>query len=303
MIGATYMDGVDIWTAYGAFVDRGSYKGLISFPPLKKIDTNDWPDEDGIEVDLSSPVLDTKDFSVTFAAKTEAGALGLIEAITTGNAYKEFEFKEIAKTVTLRLLSQSAMQINNGLTIFSLQFADDAPLHGYTYTAPESAMVAQRDYTINGINAANYGLVVLQGTRGSLKKTPPTKTNLLNNINTQTGASYDGENVFLKSKEVTLSCVLIAANKTEFWQNYNALLFDLIRPGLQYLGFNNEIEPFYYKESSVSGLTVSPSKIWVELSITLVFPNLTGSTDLFCLLATEAGELIPTENNEFIIVQ
>lgn len=304
MIGKTYIDGVDIYSAFGAFVVRGGYNGLLSFPHLKAVDTNDWPDEDGIETDLTNPVLDTKEFIVSFAAKTEAGALALIHSLTTGGAYKYFTFNEIGKFALLRLLSQSAMQVNNGLVLFSLQLADDFPLSGYTYTTPASTMVDQKDYTINGTQAANYGLWILQGTRSSIKKTAATKSNLITNINTKSGASYDGENVFLKSKEITLSCVLTAGSKTEFWRNYNALLYDLTRPGLQFLGFDsNQLEAFYYKEFSVSGLTITPSKIWVELSITLVFPNLALISSLDFILAAESGEPIPTENNEFILIQ
>ena len=67
MTGKTFIGGTDIYTAFGAFVTDGGYEDLAQFPPLKAVDYNDWFEDDGIEADLSKPVLDTRTVSVPFA--------------------------------------------------------------------------------------------------------------------------------------------------------------------------------------------------------------------------------------------
>ena len=61
------MDGVDVYATYGAFVVQDGYKGLVQWPALKEPDSNDWAEEDGIEVDLSAPVLDAKEVRLEMA--------------------------------------------------------------------------------------------------------------------------------------------------------------------------------------------------------------------------------------------
>ena len=38
----------------------------MAYPSLKTPDQNDWQEEDGVEVDLSAPVLDTREVRLSF---------------------------------------------------------------------------------------------------------------------------------------------------------------------------------------------------------------------------------------------
>ncbi len=40
MIGALYIDGIDVFTEYGVFVHEGGYNGLVQWPSLKTPDHN-----------------------------------------------------------------------------------------------------------------------------------------------------------------------------------------------------------------------------------------------------------------------
>lgn len=55
MTGYCYIDGIDIYDEFGVIVEGDGYDELLSFPSLKEPDKNDWPEENGIEVDLSEP--------------------------------------------------------------------------------------------------------------------------------------------------------------------------------------------------------------------------------------------------------
>jgi hypothetical protein len=51
-----YIDGVDTYAQYGVSVihsSGGSYRDLVCYPSLKKVQSNDWPEENRVDVDLS----------------------------------------------------------------------------------------------------------------------------------------------------------------------------------------------------------------------------------------------------------
>ena len=61
MEGRLFIDGGDAYLQYGAYVVNGGWNELVAYPPLKPVESNDWQEEDGIEADLSAPVLDTRE--------------------------------------------------------------------------------------------------------------------------------------------------------------------------------------------------------------------------------------------------
>ena len=61
-----FIDGRDAYVEYGIFVEQYGYKQLIQFPSFKKLESTDWPEEDGIEVDLTATKLDTRRLQIQF---------------------------------------------------------------------------------------------------------------------------------------------------------------------------------------------------------------------------------------------
>ena len=85
MKGQLLIDGIDIYAVYGVCTIKGSYDNLVAFPPMKELDKNDWPEEDGQEFDLSNPALNTSEVSLEFAFKDDLGLsfaqIGLITLV------------------------------------------------------------------------------------------------------------------------------------------------------------------------------------------------------------------------------
>ena len=72
MKGLFYIDGIDAFTRYGVMIEEGGYNGVLSYPSLKEPEqSNNWLEEDGIEVDLSDPKLNTKELDISFSAFDE----------------------------------------------------------------------------------------------------------------------------------------------------------------------------------------------------------------------------------------
>lgn len=301
MTGTLYIDGKDAYVNYGVFITSGGYKELSCFPPLKAVSSIDWGEEDGVEPDLTDTKLDTKEVAITFAAH-RAMLVGAFFDLISDRAYHTFDFREMERVYRLRLTTESTLNAKQHLQSFTLRFANDFPLSdGYSYQQPQSGLVAQSGYELDGRSLAEYGVLILQGSDAEIQKSPAVKLNLLHNVSSRHGATYDGEVVKFKSKEVKLSCLMRAKNLTEFWRNYNALLFDLVRPGERslYVDSTGYEYPCYYKSCSVTEFYPT-GKIWFKFDLTLVFTSFRIEDDEY-LLASESGEWIMTEDGEFAI--
>jgi hypothetical protein len=270
MVSNLFMDGADVYDSYRVFVTKDGYGGLAAFPALKAVDSNDWAEEDGREYDLSSPVLNTRELSVGFAFHGNSRFGAFVEALSDG-AYHDFYFPEIGKEFRLRFVSQSDMSQIASLGTFSLRFADDFPLAGYSYVAPQSNLVPQGAYALDGRYLSEYGVYVLQGGYAELQKLPAAKKNLLQNIGGLSGAIYDGEWVRFQPKDVKLDFLMRASGLQEFRRNHDALLYDLSRPGLRTLSVDSTgVYSCFYKSCSVS--TFAPAgKIWFRFAVVLTF--------------------------------
>lgn len=296
MKGKLYINGVDAYSRYGVFVEQYGYKALVQYPALKAVESNNWPEEDGIEADLSAPVLDSRNINISFCRNMNFAIDDLIDHLGK-TVYHDFRFVELGRSFRLRLVSHPSKSILRNLEKFSLQFADDFPLLEYTYQNPETCGVAQKEYDIDGKSFADYGIWILEGSDAEIEKSPAVKKNLLVNLKGKSGATYYGEKVVFESKEVTLKCLLKAPELVTFWRNYDALLFNLVQPGERqfYSDRLGEEFPCYYKSSSVSRFEVLRSGIvWCEFSLTLVFTCFRIG-DIYYLLATEDNELIMLE--------
>lgn len=278
MIGKLYIDGIDTYSQFGVFVAEGGYDELVVYAPVKSVVSNNWHEEDGEEFDLSFPVLDSREFSIDFAAHGSNYGLWAFVELFADKAYHIFEFKQLGRTYQLRLVSMPNLNEFKQFGTFSLRFAYDFPLKDYVYKPPISSIFNHQGFELDKRSLSDYGVMVLEGALDEIKKSPTVKKNLLINTNSLSGAVYDDKMVTFETKDVKINCFMRVNTLAEFWCNYDALLFDLTRPGERVLYVNNtECEyPCYYKSCSVSRFHPI-GKIWFEFSLNLVF---TGSAKL-----------------------
>jgi len=273
MIATLYIDGHDVFVDYGIFITEGGYNGLLSFPSLKEPDKTDWAERDGIEVDLLNPVLNAKKFSVSFAVKSNGDFNGLM-ALIFNQVYHTFNFAEVGLIKSLRVVSCSDFKgTNNSLRFFSLEFSDDFPLSAYSYQVPVSTQISQRGYELDSNDFSKYGVAILEGSDAEILKPNAVKPNLTVNVKYVSGETYSNDGVVFQSKDVKLKCLLLATNISEFWRNYNALLFDLSKSGLRTIYYSGLGYKCHYKSSSVSRFDMK-GRIWCEFEISLVFTKL-----------------------------
>lgn len=296
MIGRFYIDGIDAYAQFGVFVADAGLVSLLQYHPLKKVDSNDWPEEDGEEVDLSAPALDVKTLQIKFSSH-RANRVGAFIVSLSDKGYHDFEFPAIGQTYRLRLVNQQAMTLYSRGDAFTLQFSDDFPLRAYSYVEPQVSKQRATGYELDDVDFGKYGVVILEGSLAEVLKSPAVKENLLQNFRRMSGAIYDGEFVVFKTKEVKLKCALKAKNFEEFWHNYKALLYDLTRPNERrlYVETTGYEYPCYYKSCSSSKFFPVTGHIWWVFDLILVFISFRVEGEEY-LLATEDNELILTED-------
>lgn len=301
MTGRLFVDGKDAYTEWGVFVLEQGYNDLVAMPPLKTFDSNDWQEEDGIEADLSAPALNTKDVSIQFAYSGLYNRFDDFVNHLADGAYHTFDCRSIGRTYSLRMTQMPSLTQAQYLGIFALKFADDYPLRNYTDQAPSSSIAEVRDYTLDDIPFTKYGCRICAGTLASVKKAADVKTNLLRNLLRKSGAIYDGSKVTLKSKDVKLVVHARATTLAALWRNYDALLYDLTRPGERtlYVAALEQEFPCVYKSCSVKAFY--PEDAWLDFELTLTFTRDFRLNADETLLATEDGTLVFTENEVYAI--
>lgn len=296
MTGRLFVDGKDAYTEWGVFVLEHGYNDLVAMPPLKTFDSNDWQEEDGIEADLSAPVLNTKDVSIQFAYSGLYNRFDDFVNHLADGAYHTFDCRSIGRTYSLRMTQMPNLTQAQYLGLSALKFADDYPLKNYTYQAPNSSIAEVRDYTLDDIPFTKYGCRICAGTLASVKKAADVKTNLLRNIARKSGAIYDGSKVTLKSKDVKLVVHARATTLAALWRNYDALLYNLTRPGERtlYVAALEQEFACAYKSCSVNAFY--PQDAWLDFELTLTFTRDFRLSADETLLATEDGTLVFTED-------
>jgi hypothetical protein len=302
MTGTLLIDAVDVYNEYKTFVTNGGYNGLIEFPDLKDVEKNDWPEEDGIEVDLSDPKLASREFAISLAfTGTQEQFFDFVKFITTG-AVHEWNFINIGRTYNLRYVSSSDISNVGGLRMVNFRFADDYPLEGYTYIAPESSIPLQgEDYELDTTPFINYGINILDGTLSEIEKIPTAKVNLLRTNMAMNGAAYFGDYVTFHEKFVKIKCLMQAANLAQLWQNWDALLYNLSKPGVRtiYSPATEKEYPCYYTKCKVSQFEPE-GKIWLAFELEVVFMSMVIEGEEV-VLASEDEQIIVTEDDEYAI--
>lgn len=302
MNGKLFINGTDIFQTYKGFVVENGHSELIEYPAMKNIETNNWHEENGIEVDLSDPKLDSKSFSLNMAfVGTRQQFYDFISFITV-TAYNTWNFAEISRSYNLRLVNNNSFQKEQDLRVVKFTLANDAPLSGYSYIAPSGGFNTYvADYELDAVQLSQYGVQVLKGALAELEKVPTVKTNLLRTNSKMAGSVYDGGYVKFKEKEATINCLMRASDLGVLWRNWDALLYDLSKPNIRTFHSveRNEEFPCYYKNSKVEEF--SPlGEPWVKFKITLIFIFIVLEGEEW-VLSSENDYIIITEDGEFAI--
>ena len=281
--GRLYINREDVGEGCYACAAFGGFDELIAFPPLKTPPANDWHEERGFDPDLSAPVLDTREVTLHLSAGDEDD-YGYTLEILDRKPVVEVRAPSIGRSWSLRFVAPTDSAHSS---TFGLKFADDTPMQGYTYQPPNAdkerewilSTSRRDDFVITESpkrSFADYGARVLGDVVDEMERRNEVKTGLLRKFSTKPGAFYDKAALFCeKGGDRQVRLLMRADTLAELWRNYDALLFDLIRPGARrYKTVNRPRytgEPFYYSSCRVDKFIPDEPRPWLQFTLTLTF--------------------------------
>jgi len=258
---------IDIQATYHTYLLEGNYKDLLCFPPLKKLPSNDWAEYYGKEYDTDDPQLDTLSISLSFV--TKSNQYDAFITFLSAQTYNNFHFEELNKSFQLRFVGVRKAKKEQGYITYEATFANDTPLQGYTYIAPNDTLPPS-GFAIDTIDLSKYGIYLLEETQNTLLPTYEVKEHLTTTSNTLSGVQYAQHANTFKERTLTLHCY-ISQPLTSFWQLYEALLYQLTKQGERVIKYPTfQPQNAIYQKASVKNALLIGNTLKVELTLTFV---------------------------------
>jgi hypothetical protein len=285
MTGSCIIDEIDVSTL-GIFIERGGSDDFLSFPNRREPDQVDWPDEDGLDVDLTDCYFEAKQVKVNYAIvadneTTFKNNLNSFETLHFAPGYRQIYVKEFKKTFSLRFVGFSDYKHSGGLYKqakkigrITAEYSMDDPLQIFTdaINVPISTRGNLAQVTLNGYDLSKFGIVVqdIYSTAlrpHSAKSVMERKTSNLNGVIADVGVMPKK-----RPREIEIQCTMLADSYSEFLTNYTALFNNLriataVEIGITRTG--NIINCYYSKMTNFKKETPFSRKIKVSFTLTL----------------------------------
>lgn len=266
MTGFCYIDGVDIYAQYGVIIAENGYNDFLTFSAMVEPDKNDWPELDGIEVDLSAPTFQPREITVPFAVVSGTNWKGFYTMLTA-SGYRSVNIPALQKTWSLRVSEMPAFEEFPQGATFDVKFVEDVPVIG-SYPVANGTSPIVCAVAMDGKTLDKYGVIVENGLNdlqkpAAIKKTLSRKNSLIS------GQIYDTQLVRFSEKEVTLKCCLNAAQMADFWNLHNAFFGDLTKAGERAFTFGGQTYYGYYRKSGNFDLIAHRDEVVLRFDVTI----------------------------------
>ncbi len=269
MNGSCYIDGIDIFDEYGVFIEGDGYDELFSFPAIVDPDKNDWPEENGVEVDLSEVRLQEQEISVTFALLGKDWIP--FYAFLNSQNYREFFIPDLKRRWLLKAIEMPELIEYGSDSLFKIKFLEMSREVPDIYTPANADIGLVSSVSVDGKTLDKYGIIIVDGLE-EIKRTSKQKKELSPKYTVLSDPSHSS-NVKYSEKDVTLKCNMIAPDAETFWSQYDAFLFDMIKPELRYLSYAGKMYSAYYQKSGNWIMLSNFNVIAVEFDITFCFTD------------------------------
>lgn len=275
MLNNLIIDDVDIYAVYGICLAENSLGPVVQMPPFKTSSyvVNDWQEQDGLDFDISAPLLDGKKFNLNFYVRDIRYVERLIDFLRVCS-YRDWTFVELGVTQTLRLVEAPSISDVEKFGTMTLSVAQDE-----AYTLPTTSgrypqvnpVTRLQNVSIDNHDIGCYGAWVLEGTDKSVRSAVyKVKPNLSRNISTVSGVIYNNDTVHMGYKDFTVNLLIHTANINDFWARYAALMGAITSADKKSLDFNEAYLHFhcFYKSNNVKRFVIDGGQVWCEFTVT-----------------------------------
>ena len=252
---------------------NGNIKETLQYPSLKKPIINDWRELDGLEVDLSAPVLDIKTVKLYFKVPFyfSNSFVGFIRS-ELDMIYSWEAPEHVSHGAKLRFVSAKGIDEELGISTIELSLIEDNSFisseASYSYSLP--TLTAQdQNWEIDNNNFSIYGIYVLKGSKTSLSYAKAIKDRLVHKSNYSAGAVAVDSLDKYKEQQITLN-LLIRDTWTNFIGAYKAFLYDLVRPNARSINADGLTFDAYYKSSKIKDFEIVNNMVYCNFEVNLI---------------------------------
>lgn len=301
LTGRIIINGLDAFTNYGLVFQNDGLKSLLQMPQFKKVEVYDWHEEDGLEADLSAPLLDGRQFTLNFGIShpdAESEAQVLLSDLAS-QVYHTLHIPWLGRTYTVRYVSNGSFAQNARFDTLSLTFAEDAVTIP-TVAVPTQETGISMGYFIDDADFAIYGCTVVKGTRDSFLKFAATKEALKRSVSTLSGIIYDsGDTVRLKSRDITVKLHIRTPDVPTFWARWYALWNAVLAPEARTIEGDGMTFQCYYKSNAVQKfMPTIEGGVWCDFSITFAVLAYSRGDEWLYLVTEDGVPVIFEEDDE-----
>lgn len=291
------IDNDDAFSTYGLFVRDNGLAPLIGWPQFKKIAANNWYEENGIEADLTSPVLDGRQVQLQLYAMHDLtpSDLAPILSMLRASVYHTFRVPTLGVKFVLRYVSNGSVGVNNRFDSLTLTLAEDfdgsiaggrsKPAMGEEVTldfgnntttsfriaVPDIDSVPFSGYDIDGYDMSRFGMMVTKGTLDQMQRFDKVKEAMKRSSNYVEGVQYDSAGtVYSNHDDVTMKLHIRTDTVVDFWNRWYALFAILMKSGEHILQGAGRRYRCYYKSMKVDKLyPLANGGVWCDFSVTM----------------------------------
>ena len=301
LTGRIIINGLDAFTNYGLVFQNDGLKSLLQMPQFKKVEVYDWHEEDGLEADLSAPLLDGRQFTLNFGIShpdAESEAQVLLSDLAS-QVYHTLHIPWLGRTYTVRYVNNGSFAQNARFDTLSLTFAEDAVTIP-TVAVPTQETGISMGYFIDDADFALYGCTVVKGTRDSFLKFAATKEALKRSVSTLSGIIYDsGDTVRLKSRDITVKLHIRTTDVPTFWARWYALWNAVLAPEARTIEGDGMTFQCYYKSNAVQKfMPTIEGGVWCDFSITFAVLAYSRGDEWLYLVTEDGVPVIFEEDDE-----
>lgn len=301
LTGRIIINGLDAFTNYGLVFQNDGLKSLLQMPQFKKVEVYDWHEEDGLEADLSAPLLDGRQFTLNFGIThpdAESEAQVLLSDLAS-QVYHTLHIPWLGRTYTVRYVNNGSFAQNARFDTLSLTFAEDAVTIP-TVAVPTQETGISMGYFIDDADFALYGCTVVKGTRDSFLKFAATKEALKRSVSTLSGIIYDsGDTVRLKSRDITVKLHIRTPDVPTFWARWYALWNAVLAPEARTIEGDGMTFQCYYKSNAVQKfMPTIEGGVWCDFSITFAVLAYSRGDEWLYLVTEDGVPVIFEEDDE-----
>lgn len=311
MRGSVIINDVDI-ADFGVFILRGGDHDILTMPTRTEPKKNNWFEYDGLDVDLSEAFFNARSLSIQFYISANNKFdyefnLNSFHMLITSN-YINLYSREFDRAFKYRYLSTTEYNHKGGVYklgdkrgSFSVSFSMDDPLQLFknpNILSPRSSYKHITHILLNNIDLGEFGIIVNEA-YSSILKLPVVKAPLTRSFARRSGLlAYPSSTPTFEAKEIIIKCTMRAANRAEFYHNYEALFNNLVKSeALQIKSYLGQADCYYSKMEDFKKLGVFSRGVLV--SFILKFIQIDAGLTVF-VLGSEDGSALLTEDGEYI---